>query len=109
MMVLFIISVIVCAVFGSFFSLMVCSNMPKAKKWVRTVVGIAIALLFGFIFTCGMWLSTEFDLRAWNNGVCAVCDGEYEFRGGSEYRGSHTYYYTCNDCGSTIELNSLMK
>ena len=40
---------------------------------------------------------------------CDVCEGEYKFSGATKYRTSHHYYYTCENCDHTIELNSLMK
>ena len=44
-----------------------------------------------------------------NNGVCVQCGGEYRMSGATRTRmGSKTFYYTCQDCGWTIETNSLM-
>ena len=107
---LFIISVIVCSIFGSFFSMIVDANLMEGKSaFARWVVGILVALAFGLFLTGVMWGEAKMDADAYNGGVCSICEGDYDFRGGSEYRGSHTYYYTCKDCGHTIETNSLMK
>lgn len=107
---LFIISVIVCSIFGSFFSMIVDANLMESKSALtRWAVGILVALAFGFFLTGVMWGEAKMDADAYNGGICSICEGDYDFRGGSEYRGSHTYYYTCEDCGHTIETNSLMK
>ncbi len=109
-MTLFIISVIVCSIFGSFFSMIVDANLMEGKSaFARCAVGILVALAFGFFLTGVMWGEAKMDADAYNNGICSLCEGNYDFRGGSEYRSSHTYYYTCEDCGHTIETNSLMK
>lgn len=107
---LFIISVIFCSIMGSFFSLMVCGNLEgKIKPWINAIIGVAVAVAFGFAMTGIMWAEDAHNRNIYNNGICSLCSGEYHFSGGSEYRTSHTYYYTCESCGHTIETNSLMK
>lgn len=107
---LFIISVIFCSIPGTFFSMIVDANfMERKSAFARWVVGTLVAVTFGFLLTGVMWMEAKMDAGVYNNGICIVCDGEYRFSGGSEYRNSHTYYYSCEDCGHTIETNSLMK
>ena len=109
-MTLFIISVILCSILGSFFSLIVCGNLEgKVKPWFNTVIGIWVALLFGLFMTCIMWGETAHEEKMWNNGICSVCEGEYNFSGASKYRTTTEYYYSCEDCGHTIEVNHLQK
>ena len=73
-------------------------------------IGGAIGCLVFWLFISGaMYGETEYDTNTYNNGVCIVCEGEYKFSGATKYRTSHHYYYTCENCDHTIELNSLMK
>lgn len=107
---LFIISVIVCSIIGTFFSMMICGNLEgKVKPFVNTIIGILVALAFGFFMTCLMWGETAHEEKIWNNGICSSCEGEYTFSGASHYRTSQKYYYSCEECGHTIEVNHLQK
>ena len=73
-------------------------------------IGGAIGcLVFWLLISGAMYGETEYDISTYNNGVCIVCEGEYKFSGATKYRTSHHYYYTCENCDHTIELNSLMK
>ena len=73
-------------------------------------IGGAIVCLFFWLAISGaMYAEDKWDNEMWNNGVCSVCEGEYNFNGATKYRTSHHYYYTCDDCGHTIEINQLMK
>ena len=73
-------------------------------------IGGAIGcLVFWLLISGAMYGENEYDVSTYNNGVCIVCEGEYKFSGATKYRTSHHYYYTCENCDHTIELNSLMK
>ena len=73
-------------------------------------IGGAIGcLVFWLLISGAMYGENEYDVNTYNNGVCIVCEGEYKFSGATKYRTSHHYYYTCENCDHTIELNSLMK
>ena len=73
-------------------------------------IGGAIACLAFWVLISGAFaLEDNYDNEMWNNGICSVCEGEYNFSGATKYRTSHHYYYTCDDCGHTIEINQLMK
>lgn len=73
--------------------------------------------IVGLIFTAGIFFlsvfccKTQGDITAekYNNGICTICGGEYEFAGGSRYRNHSEYYYTCENCGHTITTSSIMK
>lgn len=67
---------------------------------------ICCAILFGVGCMCGQ--ESVNDIDAFNNGVCVKCGGEYRFSSSTRYRMSETFYYTCQDCGWTIETNHLM-
>lgn len=68
---------------------------------------ICCAIFFGF----GAMVGQEHvnDRDTFNNGVCVQCGGEYHMSGATKTRmGSETFYYTCQNCGWTIETNGLM-
>lgn len=71
--------------------------------------GALVCLIFWFAFSGAMTVEAKWDADMWNNGICSVCGGEYKFSSATKYRTSHHYYYTCEDCDHTIELNSLME
>lgn len=78
-------------------------------SWGNKIGGAVFCLLFWFAISGAMYAENSHDHEMWNSGVCSVCEGEYNFSGATEYRTSHHYYYTCDDCGHTIEINQLMK
>lgn len=90
----------------SLFPSMVAAFAPE------TVKGKIIAYLCVLIATCGitamMYLEEEDADNRWNGGICE-CGGTYEFSGGSKYRTSEFFYYTCDTCGHTEEFPRLMK
>lgn len=67
---------------------------------------ISCAIFFGVGCMCGQ--ESVNDRDEFNNGVCIKCGGEYRFSSSTRYRMSETFYYTCQDCGWTIETNHLM-
>ena len=77
--------------------------------WKNKIGGAVICLLFWLAISGAMYAEDSYDHEMWNNGICSVCEGKYTFSGATKYRTSHHYYYTCDDCGHTIEINSLMK
>ena len=80
-------------------------------------VGLIIAIgrdtwwgkVLSFIICCAVGQEEVNDRDTFNNGVCVQCGGEYRMSGATRtHMGSKTFYYTCQDCGWTIETNSLM-
>lgn len=72
---------------------------------------IAIVTCFGIFFGFGCLIGQEHnnDANRFNNGICEQCGGEYRISGATRIRmGSETFYYTCQDCGWTIEVGHLM-
>ena len=76
---------------------------------VHKIGGSAVVLAFWLLISVACTFEMKWDAEDWNNGICSVCEGEYKFSGATKYRTSHYYYYTCENCDHTIELNSLMK
>lgn len=67
---------------------------------------ICCAILFGVGCMCGQ--ESVNDHNKFNNGVCVKCGGEYRFSSSTRSRMSETFYYTCQDCGWTIETSCLI-
>ena len=78
--------------------------LKNSVFWIILVVVEIIALTI-----LGAIADVRTDRKAYNNGQCPLCEGEYRFASGSYYHHSHYYYYTCDECGHTIETHSLMK
>ncbi len=77
--------------------------------WWSKILAIVICCGIFFGFGCMFGQEHNNDIDKFNNGVCAQCGGEYRFSSATRTRmGSETFYYTCQDCGWTIETNSLM-
>ena len=68
---------------------------------------ICCSIFFGVGALIGQGYANDCD--TFNNGICTQCGGEYRMSGATEIRmGSETFYYTCQECGWTIETNCLM-
>lgn len=78
-----------------------------ATTLIITVVTIGI--LFGIVFGVYTWTAKDTE-REFNNGVCNACEvGTYEFTNASEdTRGDITYFYSCDRCSHTIDLEMQM-
>lgn len=67
--------------------------------------GLPIVLLIGVLT-----IESKNDTKIWNNGICIECNEEMQFSGASHLRnGGNLYYYTCENCGHTIEIHSIRK
>lgn len=73
------------------------------------LVGMTLTLGLFFVFVFAAKEQSEAMAERYNDGICTICGGEYEFAGGTRTNSSKTYYYTCEDCGHTIEVNRIMK
>ena len=72
---------------------------------------LSFIICYSIFFGVGVLLGLDYanDCDTFNNGVCAQCGGDYRMSGATKTRmGSETFYYTCQDCGRTIETNCLM-
>lgn len=76
---------------------------------VAGVIGAVIAVV---VLASIMWAGSEqkkAEIEYYNNGICTICGGEYKFAGGAKYHNYTEYYYTCEDCGHTIQTSTIMK
>lgn len=77
--------------------------------WWSKLLSFVICCAIAFGIGCMYGQESVNDHNVFNNGVCVKCGGEYRMSGATKIRmGSETFYYTCQDCGWTIETNSLM-
>ena len=76
--------------------------------WWSKLLSFVICCAIGFGIGCMCGQESVNDRDTFNNGVCVKCGGEYRFTSSTRYRMSETFYYTCQDCGWTIETNCLM-
>lgn len=80
------------------------------KDFVRLVVILLVPILAFAILIIGTRYEIKMDKEEYNNGICSFCGGEYRFTSAVHYRnGGDRYYYTCDECGHTIETVCLMK
>lgn len=77
-------------------------------RWVSKILSFIICCAMFFGIGAMMGQDNINDRNEFNNGVCVKCGGEYRFSSSTRYRMSETFYYTCQDCGWTIETNCLM-
>ena len=96
-------------IFGVLFVPLILMFLICGCTWSNKIGGAIVCLLFWFAISGAMYTENKWDNEAWNNGICPVCEGEYRFSGASKYRTSNYYYYTCDNCGHTIEINQLMR
>lgn len=78
-----------------------------SNKFECFIVALAATLVLSCAFGALTISRVNTDKKAWNNGVCPSCGQVWEFKGGSQYRGSHTYYYSCDNCHINIEQHTL--
>lgn len=73
------------------------------------IAASAVVLAATFALTFGMYAEQKNDSNRWNNGIHIDCGGAYQFSSATDWRGSKTYYYTCDKCGHTEKFSSIMK
>ena len=73
------------------------------------IIAVLVALAIAFGVATLLYKNAEGNRNRWNNGIHIDCGGQYKFSSATNYRGSKTYYYTCDKCGHTEEFSSLMR
>lgn len=77
------------------------------------IKGVSLGVVEGIIFVTliygAIFLDRRIDNNVWNNGYCPNCEKAWIFKGGSTGYGAqgHEYYYSCDDCHSTIIVHSM--
>ena len=88
---------------GGFFGMMVFSLSEGLATWKKSAIALLVAALSSFLITCGFYVDRKSAETAWNNGYC-TCGTEWRLVNAQKYRGHTIYYYTCDNCGRTIEI-----
>ena len=73
------------------------------------IVGLILAVGIFFLFVFIVKEQNKAMTEIYNDGICTVCGGNYEFSGATGSNTSQYYFYTCENCGHTIEVNKIMK
>lgn len=104
-----VVGLIMSILVGTFMSLMFTSEMKNG--WKKNVIIIIIALAIGFGISGSLTAEHEADVKAWNNGHCAECGGEWHLTDVVKGRnnGSTRYYWECVDCYNVIDTVSRFK
>ena len=79
------------------------------ETWGKKFIAILVALAITFGVATLLYKNAEGNRNRWNNGIHIDCGGQYQFSSATNYRGSKTYYYTCDKCGHTEEFSAIMK
>ena len=88
---------------GGFFGMCVFSLLEGLATWKKFVIALLVAVLSSFLITNDFYTDVKSDERAWNNGYC-TCGTEWRLLNAQKYRSHMIYYYTCDNCGRTIEI-----
>lgn len=76
------------------------NNYSSRAPWQFIVLLLLLMLIVWFISSCN-------SSNAYNNGICKLCGGDYEFYQAVGHRYSTSYLYKCNKCGNIIEVDHL--
>lgn len=72
------------------------SNTP----WQFIAVLILLIIIVWFITSCN-------SSNTYNNGICKICGGNYQFYQAVGHQYFTNYLYECDKCGNIIEINQL--
>ena len=72
-------------------------NDTLGFKVTAILVGILILLII---------INSIISADKFNNGVCRVCGGRYEFKNAVGHRYTTEYVYVCKQCGNLITTTS---
>lgn len=88
---------------GGFFGMMAFSLSEGLATWKKSAIALLVAVLSSLLITGGFYIDRKSSETAWNNGYC-TCGTEWRLVNVQKYRGHTIYYYTCDNCGRTIEI-----
>lgn len=88
---------------GGFFGMMAFSLSEGLTTWKKSVIALLVAVLSSFLITGCFYSDRKSAETAWNNGYC-TCGTEWRLVNVQKYRRHTIYYYTCDNCGKTIEI-----
>lgn len=88
---------------GGFFGMMAFSLSEGLATRKKFAIALLVAALSSLLITSGFYIDEKSAGTAWNNGYC-TCGTEWRLVNVQKYRGHTIYYYTCDNCGRTIEI-----
>lgn len=91
---------------GVFFGAMAYGLMEYQSFVKRFIVGWLTAVITGVVIGGIFTASYNFDVKKFNNGYCPTCEEPWRFAGASRDKSTTYYYWTCDTCGTTIELTN---
>ena len=77
--------------------------------WKGRTAVLIIGAICALAFSAMLYETAQTNINTWNNGIHIDCGGKYQFSSATDYRGSKSFYYTCDKCGHTEEFHRLMK
>lgn len=92
-------------VVGVFMSICIMGTVEMREGWLRKVITVILALAIGFGISGLLCLEEQANVKAWNNGHCEECGGEWHLAGTTKSRnnGSTRYYWECEECNNLID------
>ena len=102
-MVFIVFCVFIFITVGGFFGMVAFSLSEGLATWKKSAIALLVAALSSFLIIGGCYTDVKSNERAWNNGYC-TCGTEWRLLNVQKYRGRTIYYYTCDNCGRTIEI-----
>lgn len=90
---------------GYFMALLITGG--EARRWWTKLLQALLGLVIGLAILGMMYLEQEGDSREYNDGICSICGGEYKFSSAAGRGISRHYYYSCEDCDHTIQVESI--
>lgn len=96
-------------VFGVLFLITGMIALLISDGGIERAITIFVALVIAFIFSALLFKNAEYNIDKWNDGTHIDCGGTYQLTTATEYRGSKSFYYTCDKCGHTEEFSRLMR
>jgi len=67
---------------------------------------LEVIAIFAGILILLMIINSIISADNFNNGICRVCGGQYEFKNAIGHRYTTEYVYVCKQCGNLITTTS---
>lgn len=80
--------------------------IPDRRR--KRIIACICVFIVSFGITSLFFIGQAGETERWNGGICVDCGGIYEFSGASE-RLDTKFYYTCNNCGHTVQFTQIMR
>lgn len=72
----------------------------------RNNTNFEVIAIFAGILIILIIIANIISANNFNNGVCRVCGGQYEFKNAVGHRYTTEYVYVCKQCGNLITTTS---